>query len=131
MMISNLRRLTMGTKTIIETKTEIESLSVVILHGSSRKNQNSDTLATHCLEGIAEKHQITPKYFYLNEMSIRPYQGCLYCNTHPTHDCAIKDDMQSIYSAYKQASSFGMGATSGFCGNVFPRSNPNVRNPGI
>ncbi len=75
-------------------------MKVVVLHGSPRRNGNSDTLAAEFLRGLG-KHSVI--HFYLNEMRIKPCQGCLHCATSPGHRCAIDDDMTQIYDAYKAA----------------------------
>lgn len=74
-------------------------MKVVVLHGSPSKGGNSDTLAAEFLKGLGRHHV---SHFYLNEMSIKPCQGCLSCAT-PSHRCAIDDDMTQIYDAYKAA----------------------------
>jgi multimeric flavodoxin WrbA len=78
-------------------------MKVVVLHGSPRKGMNSDTLAEHLLRGLSEHgtHKVT--HFYTNEMEIKPCQGCLSCATSPGHNCAVEDDMQQIYRAYREA----------------------------
>ncbi len=75
-------------------------MEVVVLHGSPKRGGNSDTLAKEFLRGL-KNHQI--HHFYLNEMKIKPCQGCLHCATSPGHKCAIDDDMTQIYEEYKKA----------------------------
>jgi len=78
-------------------------MKVVVLHGSPRRDGNSDTLALHFLNGLNEGGENKVRHFYLNDMDIRPCQGCLSCETPPEHSCIIQDDMQDIYSAYIDA----------------------------
>jgi len=78
-------------------------MKTVVLHGSPRRNGNSDTLALHFLNGLSAGVENEVRHFYLNDMNIRPCQGCLSCETSPSHSCAIIDDMQEIYSAYIDA----------------------------
>ncbi|MCW4050866.1 MAG: flavodoxin family protein [Candidatus Bathyarchaeota archaeon] len=78
-------------------------MKAIVLHGSPRKNMNSDTLTMRFLEGLNEKGSHEVKHFYPNEMDIKPCQGCLGCRTPPDHNCVIEDDMQHIYSAYMDA----------------------------
>ena len=78
-------------------------MKVVVLHGSPRRDGNSDTLALHFLNGLSEGREDEVRHFYLNDMDIRPCQGCLRCETPPKHSCFIQDDMQEIYSAYMDA----------------------------
>ncbi|MFW9771958.1 MAG: flavodoxin family protein [Candidatus Heimdallarchaeota archaeon] len=78
-------------------------MKIIILHGSPRKNKNSDTLVRYFIRGMNKnkKHQIN--HFYLNTLNISPCQGCLSCETSINHRCAIQDDMQEIYDAYINA----------------------------
>ncbi|MFX1281835.1 MAG: flavodoxin family protein [Promethearchaeota archaeon] len=79
-------------------------MKTIILHGSPRKNQNSDTLVDSFVRGLNYNRVKEIKHFYINELNIKPCQGCLTCATSVDHSCAIKDDMTDIYSAYKEAS---------------------------
>jgi len=76
--------------------------NVVILLGSPRKNGNSATLAKQAEDGILSVGG-TVETFYLNGMNIRPCQGCEHCRRRPEEGCAIRDDMQRIYPALKEA----------------------------
>jgi multimeric flavodoxin WrbA len=78
-------------------------MKITILHGSPRRNGNSDTLIKYFVKGINERNQHEMKDFYLNELNIKPCQGCLSCETSERHQCAIQDDMQEIYSSYIDA----------------------------
>jgi multimeric flavodoxin WrbA len=77
-------------------------MKAVVLHGSPRRGRNSDTLVEHFLRGLSESGVHEVAHFYLNELGIRPCQGCLGC-AEPPHDCVILDDMTGIYEAYKAA----------------------------
>jgi len=76
-------------------------MHIVVLHGSPRKGMNSDTFADSFLKGIHEKANHTVAHFYLNDMNIRPCQGCFSCNS--DHTCVINDDMQEIYREFQKA----------------------------
>jgi len=78
-------------------------MKTIILHGSPRKNQNSDTLIDYFLRGLNTNGDKDIQHFYINELSISPCQGCLTCATSVNHACAIKDDMEEIYCEYKKA----------------------------
>ncbi len=78
-------------------------MKVVVLHGSPRKNKNSDTLAEFFLKGLSAGPNRTIWHFYTNEMNIRPCQGCESCSDSLEHYCATEDDMQLIYSAFIDA----------------------------
>jgi multimeric flavodoxin WrbA len=79
------------------------TVRALVIHGSPRKNGNSDTLTERFLEGLQQTgpHEIT--HFHLNEMEISPCQGCLVCSAAPEHKCRIDDDMQQVYSAYTKS----------------------------
>ena len=64
---------------------------------------NSDTLVVEFIRGLSEVGKHSVRHFYLNEMSIKPCQGCEHCSTSAGHRCAIDDDMTQIYDAYKAA----------------------------
>ncbi len=78
-------------------------MKVIVLHGSPRKGKNSDIFSQHFLDGLNSvgKNEIT--HFYLNEMSIKSCQGCLYCATSIGHKCKTEDDMLEIYNAFPAA----------------------------
>lgn len=76
-------------------------MKIVVLHGSPRKGKNSDTLADSFIKGMHQTAGHTIEHFYLNEMAIRPCQGCMSCES--TGVCVNNDDMQLIYKAFKDA----------------------------
>ena len=75
---------------------------VVIVVGSPRKNGNSAALAEQVAEaaGAAGAEVQT---FNLHEMDIKPCDGCDACQKGSGRDCHIKDDMQDLYTAIRQA----------------------------
>ncbi len=84
-------------------KREFMFMKTIVLHGSPRKNKNSDTLVEYFIRGFKKNGDKAVKHFYVNDLNIKPCQGCLACANSKDHSCAIKDDMEEIYSAYKQA----------------------------
>ena len=78
-------------------------MRVVVLHGSPRRGGNSDTLAEYFVEGVRETGDVEVFNFILNEMNIKPCQGCESCATSEGHKCAIDDDMQEIHSVFADA----------------------------
>ena len=78
-------------------------MKTIVLHGSPRKNQNSDTLVDYFIRGLNYNGDKDVEHFYINELNIKPCQGCLTCATSVDHSCAIKDDVEDIYTAYKKA----------------------------
>jgi len=79
------------------------SMRVVVLHGSPRRGGNSDTLAEYFVKGVKETGDFEVIDFILNDMDIRPCQGCESCATSEGHKCAIDDDMNQIYSVFADA----------------------------
>lgn len=70
--------------------------------GSPRKNGNIDTVVKAVVKGAAESH-IETKIYYLNDMTIKPCQACMYCRE-PEHDhCIINDDLREVYAQIKEA----------------------------
>jgi multimeric flavodoxin WrbA len=79
------------------------NVKTIVLHGSPRKNGDSDTLAEHFVRGLCENANPEVRHFYTNEMAIRPCQGCLGCARAEDRRCVIHDDMQELYSAFIEA----------------------------
>jgi multimeric flavodoxin WrbA len=78
-------------------------MKIVVLHGSPRKGGNSDTLVNYLLDGLTTSRPHEVSHFYLNEMQIRPCQGCESCFNVLPEFCAVRDDMQAIYRAFIDA----------------------------
>ncbi len=78
-------------------------MKTIVLHGSPRKNGNSDTLARHFLQGLKANGSHEIKHFFANDLNIRPCQGCESCADQLADYCAIKDDMQEIYRGFIEA----------------------------
>ncbi len=75
-------------------------MKVVVLHGSSRRGGNSDTLVDRFLAGLEEADAHEVRHFYPIDMSIAHCRGCGSCSAGP---CAIDDDMRSVYPAFSEA----------------------------
>jgi len=75
-------------------------MHMVIVLGSPRVNGNSELLAKAVAEGL-EKQGGTVEYIRLNNLAIRPCQGCGGCDK--TGACVIKDDMIPIYEQIDKA----------------------------
>jgi multimeric flavodoxin WrbA len=78
-------------------------LNIIVLHGSPRKNGNSDTLVKFLVKGLEVNEEHIVEHFFINDMKIKACQGCLNCANSANHSCAIKDDMEQIYFAYKES----------------------------
>ncbi|MFW9787828.1 MAG: flavodoxin family protein [Candidatus Thorarchaeota archaeon] len=75
----------------------------MVLHGSPRRGGNSDTLAEHFVEGVRQTGDVEIFDFILNDMNIKPCQGCESCSTSDGRMCVINDDMHQIYSVFGDA----------------------------
>ncbi len=75
-------------------------MKIAVLLGGPRKKGNSETLARVVVRPI-EQDGGTVEYIRLNDLSLRPCQGCGGCDK--TGSCVIKDDMSDIYSAVDDA----------------------------
>ncbi len=78
-------------------------MRAIVLHGSPRRGGNSDTLVDYFLQGLKSTGEVEVFNFILNDMSIRPCQGCESCMTSEGHKCVIDDDMHQIYSVFADA----------------------------
>jgi multimeric flavodoxin WrbA len=78
-------------------------VNVLILHGSPKRDGNSDTLARRLSDGLRDAGAEKFWDYYANEMNIAHCKGCMTCNNSENHACAIQDDMQEIYSSFIDA----------------------------
>ena len=68
-------------------------MKTVILFGSPRKNGNTIQLARTMTDALKKKgHSV--RMLYLNDLNIRPCQGCYACLKNGS--CKINDDMKDI-----------------------------------
>jgi multimeric flavodoxin WrbA len=68
-------------------------MKVVILFGSPRKNGNTIQLVRTMIDALKKNgHKV--RMFYLNDLDIRPCQGCYMCVKDAA--CKINDDMKKI-----------------------------------
>lgn len=75
-------------------------IKIAAIHGSPRKNQNSDTLLAAVIEGMAgEQHQIS--HIYVAHEDIKPCTACNACLKQA--GCVIQDDMQRAYEILDEA----------------------------
>ena len=75
-------------------------MKVLVLQASPRKNGNTAALVERFLAGLIEGGSRDVRArdvhrFWLNDLDIRPCQGCFRCAGEPS--CVIDDDMQRIY----------------------------------
>ena len=75
-------------------------MKAVILFGSPRKSGNTRQLVD-AFTGAMKKGRDEVKLLYLNDMKIRPCQGCLSCAE--TGACRIKDDMRDVCTSIMES----------------------------
>lgn len=75
-------------------------MKLLVLLGSPRKGGNSETLAGNIAKPFEEGGG-TVEYIRLNDLQLRPCQGCGGCDK--TGICVVKDDMGQIYDAVDRA----------------------------
>lgn len=75
-------------------------IKIAAIHGSPRKDQNSDTLLKAVLEGMKlDEDQV--KHIFTATANVKPCTACNACLKHP--GCVIKDDMQEAYKILDEA----------------------------
>jgi multimeric flavodoxin WrbA len=75
-------------------------VKTVILFGSPRKDGNTIELV-NAFSGVLRDNGHGVRTLYLNDMNIRPCQGCLACL--PKGICRINDDMKDIRKYIKES----------------------------
>lgn len=75
-------------------------MKMLVVLGSPRKKGNGETLARKVAEAV-EQDGGTVDYIRLNDLNIRPCQGCGGCDK--TGSCVIKDDMTAVYEKVDEA----------------------------
>jgi multimeric flavodoxin WrbA len=75
-------------------------MKMLVVLGSPRKRGNGETLAGKVAE-MVEQGGGTVDYIRLNDLNIRPCQGCGGCEK--SGNCVIKDDMTAIYETVDAA----------------------------
>lgn len=100
-------------------------MKLLILLGSPRKGANGETLVRKIAE-VVEQGGWTTDYIRLNDLSVRPCQGCGGCDK--TGTCVVEDDMTEIYRAVDAADRiimvspvyfYGLSAQCKSCGDRF------------
>lgn len=75
---------------------------IMILNGSPRKNGNTSALIEKFCAG-AENAGNKCDVFHLDSMNINGCKGCFGCDKNRECPCVQKDDMEKIYSSYREA----------------------------
>ena len=75
---------------------------ILVLNGSPRANGNTSALIKAFSEGAeAAGHSVSA--FLLHDLNIAGCKGCWGGGKNPDSPCTIKDDMDKIYPAYREA----------------------------
>jgi len=75
---------------------------IVVLNGSPRQNGNTAALISAFTKGAVETgNSVTA--FHLDSMEINGCKGCFGGGINPDSPCVQKDDMDTIYTAYREA----------------------------
>jgi multimeric flavodoxin WrbA len=95
-------------------------MRIVAFIGSPRAGGNTEHLVREILRGAQTAGADTAE-FVLNELAIRPCQGCDACKTtvlatRPTPRCRIQDDMQPLYDEVLDADALVIGTPIYFWG---------------
>jgi multimeric flavodoxin WrbA len=75
-------------------------MRLLVLLGSPRKGGNSETLS-RSVAGTVEDDGGSVEFVRLNDLELRPCQGCGGCNK--TGVCVVKDDMGDLYDQVDRA----------------------------
>jgi multimeric flavodoxin WrbA len=88
-------------------------MKIVAFHGSPRKEGNTDSLLQAVLQVVSgPEHEV--RLFRLNDLNIRPCQNCGGCEAGGS--CVVKDDMEKIYEAIREADRIIVGSPIFFFG---------------
>ncbi len=75
-------------------------MKMLVVLGSPRKGGNGEALARKVAIAVEERGN-TVEYIRLNDLNLRPCQGCGGCDK--TGICVVKDDMTPIFQAVDEA----------------------------
>ncbi|MCX7024678.1 MAG: flavodoxin family protein [Spirochaetes bacterium] len=79
--------------------------TVLVIHGSPRKNGSSSALAKAAVEGIREGGSpVAIEEYCLHTMEIRPCSACDACRRGAQRFCVIDDDMAPLYERIERCS---------------------------
>jgi multimeric flavodoxin WrbA len=87
-------------------------MKIVLFRGSPRREGNTDTLLGETFRAVSSRNEVV--LFTLNDMNIRPCQNCGGCDE--TGVCVLKDDMDDVYPAIREADRIIMASPIFFFG---------------
>ena len=82
-------------------------MKIVAITGSPRENGRTSAIVNEIVKGFTEDGGQS-ELFHINDLDIKGCQACGYCDSHD--GCAVKDDMQDIYSAIEEADAVVIGS---------------------
>jgi multimeric flavodoxin WrbA len=92
--------------------------NIIILNAAARKNGNTASLVEAFTKGATETGH-TVKEFYLQTMTIRGCMACMGCSRNGD-PCVQRDEMSSIYEAFKNCDTVVMASPVYFFGVAGP-----------
>lgn len=78
-------------------------MKTLVLKASPHKDGNTATLADRFTDGLRDAGQTDVTSFHLNDLDIRPCQGCNGCFQPPYSGCVLDDDFMTIYPVFREA----------------------------
>ena len=77
-------------------------MKILVLNGSPRPNKNTAAFVQRFTKGAEDAgHQV--EVLQVGTMKINGCIGCEFCKGNSGGECAIKDDMQKVYSSLEKA----------------------------
>lgn len=78
-------------------------MRTLVLKASPNENGNTATMADRFVEGLNDVGHIDVTTFRLNDLDIRPCQGCNGCLKPPYAGCVLDDDFMTIHPVFRDA----------------------------
>ncbi len=78
-------------------------MKTLVLKASPNKAGNTAAMADQFIEGLRTAGHSEVTTFYLNDLNIRPCQGCNACLSPPYEGCVVDDDFNTIYPVFRDA----------------------------
>ncbi len=78
-------------------------MKTLVLKASPSKAGNTATMADRFVDGLRAVGHEEVMSFHLNDLNIRPCQGCNACLRPPYEGCVVDDDFNTVYPAFRDA----------------------------
>ena len=78
-------------------------MKTLVLKASPNKAGNTATMADRFIDGLRAVGHEEVITFHLNDLDIRPCQGCNACLSPPYEGCVVDDDFNTIYPVFRDA----------------------------